>query len=327
MKKMLTNVARTMIMLGVACVPVWLAAAEGPSTSPATVPAKELSLDAASKVTLKLVRIPAGKFLMGSPASEKERDSDEAQHEVTISKPFYMGATHVTVDQFAAFAKSSGYKTESERAGGAKGFEINNGNFEFKMQPGRSWRNPGFEQKGDHPVVFVSWNDARAFCTWLSRKSRKTVLLPTEAQWEYACRAGTQTEYPWGETADEGKGWLNAADQSLKKVVPGIRWPGLNWEDGYVFTSPGASFKANAFGLYDMTGNAWHWVQDQDSAYPTSAVRDPMGGSGGNVRIIRGACWRDNAKMCRSADRRRLAPGTHNDSSGFRVVVVAAGLD
>ena len=139
---------------------------------------------------------------------------------MTISKPFYMGVTHVTVDQFAAFVKDSGYKTDAEKDGWSVGFEIKDGKIDVKKVDGCSWRNPSFDQKGDHPVVQVSWNDAKAFCDWLSKKSGKTVGLPTEAQWEYACRAGTKTAYPWGDNPDDGKGWANCADQSLKKKIP-----------------------------------------------------------------------------------------------------------
>ena len=177
-----------------------------------------MTVDLGDKVTMKLVQVPAGKFTMGSPEAEKkaavkeavaagnsEKDAtdvfkDEVQHEVTISKPFYMGITHVTVDQFAAFVKDSGYKTEAEKDGWAGGFEIKDGKLNDKRVNGCSWRKPSFDQKGDHPVVQVSWNDAKAFCDWLSKKSGKTVVLPTEAQWEYACRAGTKTAYPWGDS-------------------------------------------------------------------------------------------------------------------------------
>ena len=180
---------------------------------------KELTLDLGDKVTLKLVRIPAGKFLMGSPETEKDRSTDEVQHEVTISKPFYMGVTHVTVDQYAAFAEGTGegYKTDAEEEGNSAGIEIKAGKLGCRVWPDARGALSSFDQKGDHPVVQVSWNDAQAFCDWLSKKSGKTVCLPTEAQWEYACRAGTTTAYPWGDNPDDGKGWANCADQSLQE--------------------------------------------------------------------------------------------------------------
>ena len=293
-----------------------------PASTRGAAGGKELTLDLGNKVTMKLVRIPAGKFLMGSPETEKDRDEDEVQHEVTISKPFYMGVTHVTVDQFAAFVKDSGYKTDAEKDGWSLGFEIKDGTLDFKNMDGWSWRNPSFDQKGDHPVVHVSWNDAQAFCDWLSKKSGKTVVLPTEAQWEYACRAGTKTAYPWGDNPDDGKGWANGADQRLKKKIPNApaHWPFFNWDDGFVYTSPVGSFKANAFGLYDMTSNAWQWCQDWYGPYSSGNTTDPTGPASAQGRVLRGGSWLGNADYCRAADRTGLTPGRRSDGHGFRVV-------
>jgi len=288
-----------------------------------------LTLDLGGGATMKLVLIPAGKFMMGSPATEKDRDGDEVQHEVTISKPFYMGITPVTVDQFAAFVKDSGYKTDAEKDGGSFGLEIKDGTLTVKKVDGCSWRSPSFDQKGDHPVVQVSWNDARAFCDWLSKKSGKTVVLPTESQWEYACRAGTKTTYLWGDNPDDGKGWANCADQSLKKKLPNApaAWTFFNWDDGFVFTSPVASFKANAFGLYDMTGNVWQWCGDWYGDYPGGAVTDPTGPASGFLRVLRGGSWINFTDVCRSAYRNFYNPGIRNYFYGFRVVVSVAGVD
>lgn len=289
--------------------------------------AKELTLDLGDKVTLKLVEIPAGKFLMGSPETEQGRHSDETQHEVTISKPFYMGVTHVTVDQFAAFVKDSGYKTDAEKDGYTFGLEIKDGKLDREKMDACSWRNQIFDQKGDHPVVQVSWNDAKAFCDWLSKKSGKTVVLPTEAQWEYACRAGTKTAYPWGDNPDDGKGWANVADQSLKKRIPNqTGFAFSSWDDGFVFTSPVGSFKANAFGLYDMRGNAWQWCQDRMGEYEEGAVTDPTGANTGSLRVLRGGSWNYYPQYCRSASRYRNFPEDRYSTYGFRVAV-AAGVD
>jgi len=305
---------------------------------------KELTLDLSNKVTMKLVLIPAGKFMMGSPNEEQVRFrkdaivaglpagdwfKDETQHELTISKPFYMGVTHVTVDQFAAFVKDSGYKTDAEKDGWSIGFEIKDGKIVLKRVEGCSWRNPSFDQKGDHPVVQVSWNDAKAFCEWLSKKSGKTVVLPTEAQWEYACRAGTKTAYPWGDDPNAGKGWANCADQSLKKKLPNApdEWKFFSWDDGFVFTSPAGSFKANAFGLYDMTGNARQWCQDRYGDYERGAATDPTGADAGSLRVLRGGSWYVNPRFCRSADCGRCSPGHRDDGLGFRVAVLVSGVD
>ena len=297
-------------------------------------PAKEIALDLGAKVSLRLLLIPAGKFIMGSPESEEARHKDEVRHEVTISKPFYMGISHVTVSQFAAFVKDSGYITDAEKEGWSESIEIKNGKlltgkstngkFIAKKAEDASWRDPGFEQKGDHPVVQVSWNDAKAFCAWLSKRSGKTVQLPTEAQWEYACRAGTTTAFPWGDNPDDGKGWANGADQSLKKMLPdtdsGVTC--FNWDDGFVFTSPVGSFKANAFGLYDMIGNAAHWCQDRYGEYATVATTDPTGTDAGMARVVRGGSWNNyGPRNCRSATRYRFNPKYRNERYGFRIVL------
>ncbi|NLX12796.1 MAG: formylglycine-generating enzyme family protein [Phycisphaerales bacterium] len=310
-----------------------------PGREPSATPRREHTLDLGNGVTLKLVEIPAGKFLMGSKFSAEEvarryggeagwYQNEHPRHEVTISKPFYMGVTPVTVDQFAAFVKDSGYRTDAEKFGWSFGVEIKNGEANFPRVDGCSWRNPGFDQKGDHPVVHVSWNDAGAFCEWLSKKSGKTVALPTEAQWEYACRAGTTTAFPWGDDPDDGKGWANAADQSLKKKLP--KRECFSWDDGFLFTSPVGHFKANAFGLYDMIGNVFEWCQDRFGDYDKGPVTDPTGVDTGGLRVLRGGCWIIHPMYCRSAGRSlrlRRVPGHRLIDVGFRVVAVLAGVD
>jgi sulfatase modifying factor 1 len=287
---------------------------------------KELTLEVGKNVTLKLVRIPAGKFMMGSPKTEVGRDNDEIQHEVTISKPFYIGTTHVTVDQFAVFILDSGYKTDAEKGGGSSGLEVREGKHAFKRSADISWRKPSFNQHGNHPVVQVSWNDAQAFCNWLSKKSGKMIALPTEAQWEYACRAGTKTAYPWGDDPDGGNGWENCSDQSLKKMLPNeLTWKFFAWDDGFAFTSPVGSFKANAFGLYDMIGNAMQWCQDGSGRYTDGAVTDPTGAVDGNIRVLRGGSWRSNPANCRSARRGGSMPAGRDDNFGFRIVIAPGG--
>ena len=306
------------------------ASSSRPTSSSASQTAKELTLDLGNNVRMKLVLIPAGKFLMGSPETEKDRDKNEVQHEVTISKPFYMGVTHVTVDQFTAFVTGSGYKTDAQKSGWSWRIEVKDGKLDFKQIDGISWLNPSFDQTGDHPVVHVDWNDARAFCDWLSKKSGKTVALPTEAQWEYACRAGTMTAYPWGDNPDDGKGWANCSDQSLKKKLPNApaAYTFFTWDDGFVFTSPAGGFKANAFGLCDMTGNAWQWCQDWSGAYDKEAATDPAGPREGMARVLRGGSWNDGPAGCRSAIRSRgFRGGQRSGAFGFRVTVAAVGVD
>jgi len=292
--------------------------------------AKELILDLGEDVSMKLVAIPAGKFLMGSPETEHGRVAGEIQHEVTISKPFHMGNTPVTVDQFAAFVNDSRYRTDAEKDGGSFGFEIKDGISVDKLVNGCSWRNACIAQEGDHPVVHVTMNDAQAFCAWLAKKSGKTVGLPTEAQWEYACRAGTTTAYPWGDNPDAGKGWANCADQSLRQKMPNqYEATGFfNWDDGYAFTSPVGIYKANGFGLYDMIGNVGQMCADRFGKYGQGAVTDPTGPETGGFQVLRGGCWMYPPELCRSASRRDN-DGTYirHDYIGFRVIVAGADGD
>jgi sulfatase modifying factor 1 len=267
---------------------------------------------------MKLVLVPPGKFMMGSPESEKDRSKDEGpQHEVTLSKPFYMGVYEVTKGQFAQFVSDSGHKTDAEKGGKAWGWDGTN----FAEIAGYSWRKTGFEQTEDHPVVNVSWDDAVEFCKWLSKKTGKTVSLPTEARWEYACRAGTTTAYPWGDDPDDGKGWCNAADQTAKKTF-GASWTYFSWDDGYAFTSPAGKFKANAFGLYDMIGNAWEWCADwYADSYADANKTDPTGAPSGAYRVLRGGSWGYDPRGCRSAYRDGFDPVLRGIRLGFRVVV------
>ena len=292
--------------------------------------AKDLTLDLGGGVSMKLVLIPAGKFQMGSKFSAPETakryggetdyyENEHPRHKATVTKPFYMGVYEVTRGQFEGFVSATSYKTEAEKEGRAYARDGKS----WDAANGTSWRQPGFEQTDSHPVVCVSWNDAGGFCRWLVGK---TVRLPTEAEWEYACRAGTMTAYQWGDDPDDGKGWCNGTDQAFKAKSPG--WPVFNWSDGYVYTSPVGSFKANAFGLYDMHGNVWEWSQDWYGPYANANVRDPQGPASGKFRVLRGGSWCLNPAGCRSASRFRSASGNRYSRGGFRVVVLlSSGVD
>ena len=165
------------------------AAGNAPTDRIADIP-KEMTIDLGNKVTMKLVRIPSGKFMMGSPAGDCWSRDQGPQHEVTLSKPFCMGVCLVTRGQFAAFVADKGYKTGAEKDGWSWAFD---GKGTWYKIHGAQWRKPGFDQTNEHPVVCVSHDDALTFCEWLSKKAGRTVRLPTEAQWEYSCRAGTTT--------------------------------------------------------------------------------------------------------------------------------------
>ena len=265
--------------------------------------AKQKTIDLGDGVTMEFVLIPAGSFDMGSPSSERNRHDDEGPvHRVTVSKGFWMGQTEVTRGQFAAFALEGRYKTDAEKEGWAYAW---NGTSWGKVE-GASWRNPGFNQGDTHPVVCVSWNDAKAFCDWLSRKEGRSYRLPSEGEWEYACRAGTDTAYQWGDSPDGGGGWCNYADLTLRDR---LSWSGVaNVRDGYVHTAPVAQFSANAFGLYDMHGNVWEWCNDwyDKNYYSSSPEVDPQGPSSGVYRVVRGGSW----STFRGTAVQRIATGT-----------------
>jgi formylglycine-generating enzyme required for sulfatase activity len=269
----------------------------------------------ANSLGMTFAYIPAGTFVMGSPADEAGHGNDETQHKVTLTKSLLMGTTHVTKGQFAAFVRDSGHQTDAEKERWATAFDGKR----FSKVNGASWRNPGFDQGDDHPVVCVSWNDATAFCDWLSRKEGKHYRLPTEAEWEHAARAGTQTAYPWGNNPDDGNGWGNCADQSLRPKFPD--WSVFNWDDGYMFTSPVGRFRPNAWGLYEMIGNACEWCGDWYANYPVGDATDPHGPDNGTLRVLRGASWLSHPIYGRCAGRYSNAPVDRYDIIGFRVVL------
>jgi formylglycine-generating enzyme required for sulfatase activity/serine/threonine protein kinase len=249
---------------------------------------------------MKLVRIPAGKFLMGSPASELGRATDEDQHEVAITRPFLMGAHEVTVGQFKAFVKETNHRTEAEISGGGLG-PTDSGT----KNPKITWQAPGFDQTDDHPVVCVSWNDAVAFCAWLTKKEGKKYALPTESQWEYACRAGLKGPFGFGDDSAlvDLHAWF-AANSGMK-------------------TRPVGQKKPNAWGLYDMHGNAREWTASWYSFYRKSPqpLEDPTGPVHGVCRALRGGSWFDSSQYLRSAQRiGRCLPEECNITTGFRVV-------
>ncbi|MCA9028877.1 MAG: SUMF1/EgtB/PvdO family nonheme iron enzyme, partial [Planctomycetaceae bacterium] len=229
---------------------------------------------------MKLKLIPAGDFLMGSLDSEEGHQDDESpQHRVRITKPFFMGIHEVTKGQFAQFVREADYRTEPELDGeGGYGWNETKGEFEGR-DPKYTWKHTGFPYEDDHPVVNVTWNDAVAFCEWLSRKEGRACRLPTEAEWEYACRAGTTTLYQHGKDP-EGLALVgNVADGTAKTKFSA--WNTINARDGHIFTAPVGKYRPNAFGLYDTVGNVWEWCSDWYGAdyYASSPERDPRGPS------------------------------------------------
>jgi len=291
-----------------------------------------------NKNGMDFVLIPPGEFVMGNSCS-KEREvhlfwkkysfplnpqsfnREYPRHRVQITKPFYMSACDVTVDQFRQFVKSTGYRTDAEKDGkGGWGDE----NKKSMQDPKYSWRRVGFEQTANSPVVNVTWNDAVAFCEWLSRREKMKYRLPTEAEWEYACRAGTDTRYWCGDDPELLAFVANVADAAWATAFPDWKQSrtAIHAFDGYIFTSPVAAFPPNPFGLHDMHGNVLQWCADWYSKdyYGKSPGVDPQGPAVGTSRVLRGGSWMDGASIVRSSARQEDAPEFRNNATGFRVV-------
>jgi formylglycine-generating enzyme required for sulfatase activity len=249
-------------------------------------------------VTFELVEIPAGRFLMGSQTGDND---EQPVHEVRIEESFYIGRTEVTVRQFRAFVQATGYKTQAERGRWAANYA-----WGFSIVPARdiSWRSPGFAQSQDDPAACISWNDAVAFCRWLSKETGDNYRLPSEAEWEYACRAGADGGYA---ARPDEVGWYR--DNSAGS------------------THPAAQKKPNAWGLYDMRGNAWEWCLDvwhcnyegapddgspwlTEDSLPNVAIR----------RVLRGGAWCRWDFELASTYRYRGTTDFRSDGSGFRIV-------
>ena len=307
-----------------------------------------LPADITNTLGMQLLRIPAGTFVMGSeepiaalqkayPLAEKYRLEnlfDEAPaHTVRITRPFYMGATEVTVGQFRQFVAQSGYVPESI-ADGTGGYGYNAQYDASKSKRGDafegrdvrySWLNPGFAQTDTHPVVNVTWGDAQALATWLSKQEGRNYHLPTEAQWEYAARGTTTTRYHCGDDPQCLLQVANTFDESSKPQWPQFAANALKGNDGYAFTAPVASFAPNAFGLYDMHGNAWEWTQDlyAEDYYAKSPVNDPQGPEDGGEYVRRGGSWHTWSLYARSSYRNWNSPQTRYTLVGIRLVMDA----
>lgn len=288
-------------------------------------------------IGMKLALIPPGEFMMGSELSFAELASrfdltpedaerfyaaEHPRHRVRINNPFFVGVHEVTVGQFRQFVDDDGYRTEAETDGtGGFGYNATESNFEGPNSK-YNWKHTGFPQDDSHPVVNVTWNDVQAFIKWLSKKSAKKYRLLTEAEWEYACRAGTQTLFHAGNKDLDLVGAGNVADQTAKGKFPNLTI--TQGTDGHVFTAPAGRFAPNAFGLHDMHGNVWEWCGDfyDRDYYRHSPAEDPSGPSGEyEWRVRRGGSWYYFGGDCRSAERSGEAPDSRFDDVGFRVAL------
>lgn len=267
---------------------------------------------------MQLVRVPAGEFIMGSPATEIGRRQDEPQRRVRLTRAFEIGQCEVTRGQFRQFVAATKYRTDVERGiRGGYGFDLDRGAL---AGPDRkyAWHFTGFPQTDEHPVVNVTWHDAMAFCRWLSAEEHRVYRLPTEAEWEYACRGGSQTAFCNGDDWDRLIEVGNVVDQEAKAVFADRR--AVAGSDGYVFTAPVGRFQANAFGLHDMHGNVWEWTADWFGPPPTTDAVDPRGPETGQHKVIRGGDWYHDGSFARSAQRYPMHPTLYRRHAGFRVV-------
>ncbi len=276
----------------------------------------------------EMMVVPAGTALIGSADSEGGRLGNEGPlHEVKIAKPFAISKFEVTVGQYGQFIRETGHVTGNSCVvwTGARGGEA---------VDGKSWQDPNFPQTDNHPVVCISWNDANDYVNWLSKKTGKPYRFLSEAEWEYAARAGTTTRYSFGDDAKDICTYANVPDQTAKDSVRGSPWLYTDCTDGYgVQTSPVGSFAANAFGLYDMHGNVWEWTQD---CYHDSFTGAPIDGSAWTAPsckryVVRGGSLSAPIQNSRSASRykgvqiergdEKLEDSTihHNFNLGLRV--------
>jgi formylglycine-generating enzyme required for sulfatase activity len=300
-----------------------------------------------NSIGMKLIEIPAGEFMMGAEEDRAETlnifpyydpvclDSELPRHRVRITKSFYMGQFEVTVGQFQKFSNEMRYKFEEDRTGIPSWSNENNrlaGTSRFQTSsPGKT--------ELDHPVVFATWNNAVAFCEWLSKKEGKKYRLPTEAEWEYACRAGTRSRYYFGNDPEELFRFANAAGAESQSRSPStavlptfdangmrtnqfVSFPFLTQPDGYSLTAPVGQFRPNAFGLYDMHGNATEMCSDwyDENYYKNSPRNDPQGPSNGFSCVFRGGGCGTTPASTRCAARFAYPPAHRHKLGGFRVV-------
>lgn len=262
----------------------------------------------------EMVVIPPGKFMMGAPKSEKDRDINEGpRRKVTIAKVFAAGQFEITRAQFAAFVTETGHDV-------GKCWIFEKGRWK-KNQPNMSYKNPGFHQDDTHPAVCVNWNDAKAYVSWLSRKTKKNYRLLSEAEWEYVARAKTNTPFWWGQSILTSQANYNGAN---------YKGYGQNGHDNSKGseesfrqkTVPVFSFKANEFGLYNVHGNVWEWVEDcwHDNYHgaPTDGTAWTKAGDCSKP-VLRGGSWFERPKDLRSAERMYGIATYRFSNSGFRV--------
>jgi formylglycine-generating enzyme required for sulfatase activity len=275
----------------------------------------------------RMIALAGGPSVIGSPADEPERHKDEVlQHTENIGA-FAVSETEITRAQFAAFVADTKRQMPVGCYTHGDGMDTTS-----DLDAAASWRAPRFEQADDHPVVCVTWQDATDYAAWLSRVTGRRYRLLTDVEWEYAARAGTTSAYFWGDDADRGCDWMNGGDPSLARALPlwtqavardaaagliGARM--IECEDGSAFTSPVRHYRPNAFGLYDVAGNVWEWVDACRDPPPAGANPEQWSNGRCTLRGVRGGSWDDWPLELRSADRHKTAPDTRRNDLGFRI--------
>ncbi len=256
----------------------------------------------------EMVVIPKGTFLMGSPPGEEgRRDAEGPQHKVTIGHRFALGRYAVTVGEYGQFVETSGHRHEG-------GIKVWTGS-EWKDDESKSWRDPGFAQTSRHPVVGISWRDALAYCEWLAKETGEAYRLPSEAEWEYAARAGTTTPFSFGETISPAQ-----ANYDGNFTYGG----GAKGEYRHKTVAVG-TLPASGWGLHEMHGNVWEWAADvwhdsyQGAPADGSAWADDEGKDSSRIRVIRGGSWGSGPGFLRSAFRGWDVPVVRGYNLGFRV--------
>ena len=269
------------------------------------------------KLAGEMVDIPGGTFRMGDLSGDGS-SGEKPVHSVKVPA-FRMGKYEVTVGQFRLFVEATDYRTEAEHNEDEREGCVSITWDGWGWVSGRNWRNPGYSVGDEHPVVCVSWNDARSYVEWLAAQTGRAFRLPTEAEWEYAARAGSTTKYHFGDDESQLCRYGNHADASAD-----ISWGHKSCSDGVgKRTAEVGSYQPNAFGLYDMHGNVREWVQDCDNFSYEGAPSDGSAWMLGdcNRRVIRSGSYRDGPEDMRSANRSVLSISSHvpNDHQGFRV--------
>ena len=268
----------------------------------------------------EMMVIPSGDFLMGTALGEEDRENlaaefrhrSEPQRRVQVAR-FAVGRFEVTRGQYRVFAEATGRSSDGCFAwvGG-----------DFTLDRKRDWRNPGFPQDDTHPVICVSWQDAAAYVRWLSERTGTRYRLPSEAEWEYAARAGAVTARFWGDGGNMQCAYANGADRATATSASGAGAYGIaSCDDGYAYTAPVGRFRANAFGLHDMLGNVGEWTEDCWNENYAGARSDGRAVSTGDcaLRAVRGGSWDDAPTGLRAAYRVGSPTTVRLYSRGFRV--------